>query len=145
MLNVSYQFRNPAKSREFDYLAPNLQKMFYLLCHILNDMSYDVIITSMLRLPDTIDGESGVHSTGRAIDCIPLRRSDVNIVETSQDYDTKMKIVADCINKMLPRADGKSTIIWHQFPGGNGLHFHTQVPYNVNYKDLKGIIPLTDA
>lgn len=145
MLNVSYQFRNPEKSREFDYLAPSLQKMFMLLCHILNAMSYDVIITSMIRKPDTIDGESGVHATGRALDCVPLKRSDVKQLETSADYDQKMKIVADCINKMLPRQDERSTVIWHQFPGGGGLHFHIQVPYDSKFKDLKGSIPATDS
>jgi len=119
--------------------------MFYLLCHILNEMGYDVIITSMVRPLKTVNGESGVHATGRAIDCIPMKRSDVKTIQTSTAYDQEMKIVADCINKMLPRKDGISTIMWHQVAGGGGLHFHIQTPWSPTYKDLKGLVPVTDA
>jgi hypothetical protein len=151
MIDVTYTFRNPENSRQFNYLAPSLQKMFYLLCHILNDMQYDVIITSMVRPPDTVKDsngnvtESGVHATGRALDCVPMKRSNVKSVQTSVAYDQEMKIVADCVNKMLPRQDGKSTLIWHQVNGGGGLHFHIQVPWGPLFKDLKGVVPSTDA
>jgi hypothetical protein len=142
---MNYTFRNPEKARQYDYLAPSLQKMFCLLCHILNDMGYDIIVTSMVRPVSTIANESGVHATGRAIDCVPIKRANVKSVESSADYDQKMKIVAECINRMLPREDLKHTVVWHQVIGGGGLHFHVQVPASKDYKDLAGVIPSTDA
>lgn len=144
MLNITYTFRNPDKAREFNYLAPSLQKLFYLVSHVLNSMNYDVVVTSMVRLNGTIRNESGVHATGRAIDCIPVSQNP-NFKEKEADFHKKMQIVAQCINQMLPRQDGKECVIWHEVPGGGGLHFHIQVPWSKDYKDLAGKIPDTDA
>lgn len=138
---LQYTFKYPEKSREFNYLAPSLQKLFGLCCHVLNHMGYDVIVTSMVRKDQTIKGESGVHATGRALDFVPLKRGDVK--EKEADYHTKMKLVAESINKMLQRADGKQLLIWHDV--GHGIHFHLQVPWAKDFKDLDGTIPANDA
>ena len=106
-------------------------------------MDYDVVITSMIRPRGTVTTESGVHETGRAIDFIPLKRGDVK--EKEADYHNRMSILADSVNKMLPRADGRPLIMWHKVAGGGGVHFHLQVPSHKDFKDLKGIVPKFEA
>jgi hypothetical protein len=143
MINVIYTFRNPDKSRDFTYLAPSLQKLFLLVSHVLNAMGYDIVITSMIRPMGTVKTESGVHETGRAMDFVPLKHGDVK--EKEADFHKKMLIVAECINRMLPRQDGRPLLMWHQVAGGGGVHFHLQVPSSKDFKDLKGVVPKFEA
>lgn len=141
MIDLRYEFRNPERAREFQYLHPHLRRLFMLVCHILNDMEFDVLITSMIRPADTISAESGVHATGRAIDCVPMARSKMQF----DKLDLQMKLLCECLNKMYPRKDSKPLIMWHEVKGGGGLHLHVQVPWTADFKDLTGKIPDTDA
>lgn len=98
----------------------------------------------MVRPINTIANESGVHATGRAIDLVPVSTNS-NFKEKEADFCKKMNIVAECVNKMLPRADKMQCVIWHKVPNGGGLHFHLQVPASKEFVDLKGKVPVTDA
>jgi hypothetical protein len=136
LIELQFQFRNPEKAREFDYLHPHLQRLFRLICHILNDMDFDVLVTSMIRPAGTIEGESGVHAVGRAIDFVPLRTPGGPNVS-----QVKMEAIAECINRLYPRGDKKPILMWHQVPTGGSIHFHAQVPATKDFVDLKGMIP----
>lgn len=136
LVELVYQFRSPEKAREFDYLHPHLQRLFRLVCHILNDMDYDVLITSMIRPAGTIANESGVHQTGRAIDFIPLRTPGGPDITES-----KMQALCTCLNRLYPRPDKKPLLMWHKVAGGGSIHFHAQVPATADFVDLKGFVP----
>lgn len=139
MLSVQYSFRDPSKAREFGYLHPSLQKLFYLCVHILNCKGYDVEVTSMVRNKYAIPGESGVHSTGRAIDFIPVQQKGGPAISLRL-----MKNMEAALNSLFERADGKATLLWHR-QGSGGFHHHLQVASTGDYKDLEGKVPNHDA
>ena len=102
-------------------------------------MDFDVLVTSMLRVPNSITGESNVHATGRALDLIPLR------VPGGPDITAnKMNALAECLNRLYPRADKKPLCMWHNV-NNSGWHVHIQVPATKDFKDLDGTIPKFDA
>lgn len=120
-----YSFKDPSKSWELQKLHPKVVDIFYLLCEVLKFYNADVMITSMIREKNTIPGESGVHSTGRALDCV------------SSLSPEKCQKIAELIDKLLPeRKDKKRQVMFHEVDQGNGLHFHIQVEWSSSYKDL---------
>ena len=106
------------------------------LCHTLNLKGFKVDITSMVRPAGQIPGESGVHATGRAIDCIPVETKESGPVTTRE-----MTELADIFCRLFPRDDGKTPLMWHQVAGGGGYHFHIQCQATSSYRDLAGSVP----
>lgn len=102
---------------------------------ILNTLGFDVEITSMVRPKGTIPSESGVHATGRALDFVPRVRENSKL----QIFESQMLFIADFVNRIFKRRDQKNVLMWHQINRG-GWHFHLQVEYDQNYKDLEGVI-----
>lgn len=125
------------QKREWSYLHPETRKIAVLLSQTLEAVNYGARITSMIRPKDTIPGESGVHSTGRAIDIVP-------IVAGGEVYRFSVyELITEYFNRLFPRIDGHETVIWHD--KGSGYHFHIQVPWSQDYTDLKGYVPAEDA
>lgn len=133
---IAYSFKDVDKSHQYWVLHPKVRDVFEVICKILNFNGFQVEITSMVRPPDTIQGESGVHATGRAIDLIPKGQP------ISESF---MRDIESAINLSFPRKDKKNTCLWHSVPGGGGFHFHLQVAYDQSYTDLKGFVVNLDA
>jgi hypothetical protein len=129
---ISYSFQKPDKSYQLQYLHPKVLEIFEAICKALNANDYDVEITSMVRPVGTVKGESGVHATGRALDCVPRGK------KVDDDF---MNNLENTINVNYPRKDGRLTCLWHSVKGGGGYHFHIQVPRDDKYTDLEGFVP----
>lgn len=133
---ITYSFRDPEKSYQLSALHPALIRMFYLLSHFINELGFKVEITSMVRPANTIPGESGVHATGRALDFVPIETPKSGPVTVRE-----MSEIADVFNRYFPRDDKKLMFMYHAVDGGNGYHFHIQIPQTKDYLDLKGVVP----
>lgn len=90
----------------------------------------DAEVTSLLRLPGEIPGDSGVHVTGRAGDVVPKRWD-----RQYMDLSKLGPAIEALFNVMHPRKDTKPSCLWHD---GTGWHFHLQVPFDQAFTDLKG-------
>lgn len=133
---IAYAFRNPEKSYQFSALHPACIRMFQLVAGLLNEMGFDVMITSMVRPANTVPGESGVHATGRAIDFVPVENHNSGPVTVRE-----MTEITDFLNRRFQRDDGKLMFLYHSVDGGGGYHFHIQIQSTKDYTDLKGIVP----
>ena len=119
-----FTFRAEKQEKEFDYIHPRLRELFRVCVSILNARRLNVTVTSILREPGQISGESGVHATLRAIDFVTNSTPMINAD------------IAAKINALFPRGDGKPTLMWHDV--GYGAHFHLQVPWTQDFKDAAG-------
>ncbi len=77
------------------------------------------------RVTDPVDGESGVHPAGRAVDCRNETRYKTECAFLFSLAEAKE--IEELINRKFPRKDGKKTCIHHSFDGGP-YHFHFQIP-----------------
>lgn len=100
------------------------------LAQLLVVMQSDAEVTSILRMPGEIDGDSGVHVTGRAADVVVKRWN-----RQYQDMTKLGPIIESFLNELHPRTDGKPSCLWHE---GTGWHFHLQVAYDPSFTDLMG-------
>lgn len=138
MTELTVRFKEGVNPNEWDYLHPRVKVVFETLAILMMRCGLDVEITSMLRKPGTIAGESGVHATGRALDCVPRIKSK-DSSKTRLDYRFMQK-TADFLNLVFTRSDQKNTVIWHDV-GAHGWHFHLQVQAERSWRDLTGVIP----
>lgn len=121
-------FRSDKQAKEYCHIHPRLKALTLDLERYLGLKGLDVYVTSILRKPGNIKGESGVHSTLRALDCIP----------DGKDWEVSdMKKLAKFMCQQWPREDGKPSVLWHSHRGG-GWHFHLQVPWTKDFKDAAG-------
>lgn len=135
---VELFFRPKIDPDQWQYLHPAVRFIFYFLRQNCEAFGCDLVITSMIRPVGSIPGESGVHATGRALDCVPSPKKDIGGPNTYRVYDFSKKL-ADLANVVFKRADNKLSVIFHNT--GSGNHFHIQVPYDYAYQDLKGVKP----
>lgn len=119
-------FKAGVSPDEYQYLHPQAKVIVTLLQQMLAAMGLKTEVTSILRKPDTIKGESGVHATLRAVDIVPRGNTVI---------DAKMQTIAKCLNEIFERPDGKPAVIWHL---GTGYHFHIQVMATRGWIDAKG-------
>lgn len=117
---------------QWSCIHPKAKQVLWTVCYLLNELGYDCEVTSMLRPAGSIRGESGVHATGRAIDCAPRPRGKKPVISSH------MQKVANTVNFLYPRRDNLLTVLWHDV--GLGKHFHIQVPWSRQWKDFQGII-----
>lgn len=82
-----------------------------------NKCGIDPMIT---RIYGRIPGDSGVHEQWRAIDF----RDEFNGIFTYKA--AHREYLLRVINRLFPRSDGLSTLIWHAF-GEMPHHFHLQI------------------
>lgn len=123
---MKFTFRSEKQKTEFDYVHPRLRELFYVCVYILNARKLEPVMTSILRMPGQIPGESGVHATLRALDFVTSAAPTINAD------------IAQKINALFPRADNKPTLMWHDV--GYGLHFHLQVPWTTDFPDAAGTL-----
>ena len=123
------QFRGRQQEIEYGFVHPNLRYVVLDLERWLGLKGLDLHITSIYRAPGTIEGESGVHGTLRALDCIP---------DGKEWNSAEMKKLAAYMNQRHPRPDGKKTVLWHSHRGG-GIHFHLQVPWTKDFNESRMI------
>lgn len=135
-MELTVTFKPGVNQDEYQYLHPKLRPMIEWLALSLSAMDCDLQITSMLRKPNAILGESNVHATGRAIDLVPRARK----TKTNAIHSSDMQKLADTMCIIWRRNDQKRSALWHSMNGG-GLHFHLQVQATKDYADLKGEIP----
>lgn len=129
------QFKTLAAYQEYFAVPYRLLQMASMFCEISQGFGVTPVVT---RVKEAVEGESGVHRDGRAIDF----RDQVTVFDAKlNDYksvflytESQAQELLKRINSTFPRKDGRDTIIRHSFQGGP-IHFHLQV----SYKD--GLIP----
>lgn len=73
------------------------------------------------RVKEKVQGSSGVHEAGRAVDF----RDEYD--KNKFLYPEKVRLeIAQKLNAKYSRRDGKQTCFWHSFKGGRH-HFHVQL------------------
>lgn len=87
----------------------------------------DPIIT---RIKEKIDGSSGVHEAGRAVD---FRNQHGNDFMFSSE---ETRFLVSEMNRRFPRTDKKLTMIHHSFNNGP-YHFHLQIGIPGVTKDVE--------
>ena len=88
---------------------------------------------TITRIFGLIEGDSEVHSKGRAIDFRDHYDGDFTYSPIIREQ------LLDRVNQMFPRGDGHQTLIWHRF-GDGPSHFHLQVSWNVSvYVSMLGL------
>jgi len=124
-------FKDPIIKDQFDRCCPMLK----LVCMEFERLSMSFNKTPvMTRLIGKIDGDSGVHSAGRAADF--RDEFDGGFVYTLEERI----VIIETIESLFPRLDGLKTIMHHSFQSGP-FHFHVQVaPSIVAYSNM--IFPL---
>lgn len=119
MLAHALQFKDPKLKAELDAVTPLMREVVEAFAiYSWSKFNTPAVIT---RIFEPVEGESGVHQTGRAVD---LRFEHAG--RTLYSLGDAMELVA-YINSRFPRTDGFRTAILHSFNGGP-KHFHLQVP-----------------
>jgi len=73
------------------------------------------------RVTDPVEGESGVHPAGRAVD---FRDEHDGVLMYT---DAQTAAIVEYLNKKFERGDGKPVCLHHSFQGGQ-YHWHLQTP-----------------
>ena len=123
-------FKTEKQKSEWSKVHPKVRQMINQFAQIFILMQADCEVTSLLRMPNEIAGESGVHATGRAGDIVPKAWNHQQI-----DMSELGPLLEKLSNLLNPRTDGKPSCLWHD---GTGWHFHVQTPSDQNFKDLMG-------
>jgi len=123
-----------APEEQFELLHPRIPEIVDDLVCILSWLEHDARVTSMVRPANTITNESGVHSTGRAIDVVHQARKHSPRLEIPD-----LVLLSKLINLIYPRKDNFKTCLYHK---GTDWHFHIQVPMDKAYKDINTRVPV---
>jgi hypothetical protein len=137
---IQRSFKPGISPIEWNFIHPQVQAMFNYMQWIWNEAGFDLVITSMIRPAGTIKGESGVHATGRALDCVPRRRMDGFMRLDSDEMQDYCQLIESLVEYTFKRADGKRSCIYHNHRGG-GWHFHLQWHAGAGWRDLQGVVP----
>lgn len=87
-------------------------------------------VATITRIFGKIEGDSGVHAAGRAID-FRDQVGDVFLFKQEQ-----REYLLKTINRLFPRNDGHDTLIWHSFHDAP-YHFHLQISADPGvYQDM---------
>ena len=81
---------------------------------------------TVTRVKDAVQGDSGVHEAGRAVD-FRDQIVDADGKPVFLFLPNETKVIVDSINSKYPRSDGKVVCIHHSFQG-MPYHFHLQIP-----------------
>lgn len=95
------------------------------------------VVPTITRLKKAVDGDSGVHEAGRAIDF----RDEFDKGKFLYHRPARDAFI-EKMNEKYKRVDGKPTVLWHSFqphdeqgnPVGEPLphHFHIQIPADIH-------------
>lgn len=119
------KFKQPHLKEEFDTRPEMLKQMAYFFERCSMEWGIEPVVTRVL---ERIEGSSGVHEAGRAIDFRSTIYTEEQIVK-----------LLDLVNRMFRRKDGKRTLIYHSFNGG-AFHFHLQTPSRLDLLEVAGTI-----
>lgn len=135
MSDAQLIFSSSKQSGEWPILHPQVRVIVQCIANIHDLLGWDTEVTSCVRLPGEIPGESGVHATGRACDCVARMRPN----SCPGPIAVVAPVVASLMNFIFRRHDQFSSVLWHSV--GYGFHYHAQVPYDPSYNDLAGVAP----
>jgi len=137
-VKVAVKYKHKEHEAHWDHLHPRIREMMDMLAFLIDAHGFDVDVTSAIR-PIIIEGESGVHATGRAIDVVPRMRKGGKRVWTED-----MKKLAGMMCRLYRTAKKeKPACIYHD--AGSGKHFHLQTPWTRTFKDLDGHLPVSNS
>lgn len=119
------KFKHPHLKEEFESRPETLKQMAWFFERCSMEWGIEPVITRVL---ERIEGSSGVHEAGRAID----------FRSTIYTEDQIVKLL-DLVNRMYRRKDGKRTLIYHAFRDG-AYHFHLQSPSRPDLLEIAGTI-----
>lgn len=112
------RFKSGQELIEFEK-APELLRR---ICKEFDELSTEMGIKAVVtRVRQTVEGSSGVHEAGRAVDF----RDEYDKGKFLYVHEQREKIVT-ILNTKYARKDGKPTCLWHSFKGGPH-HFHIQI------------------
>ena len=120
------RFKKDSLEQEFKSRSQLLKDMAFYFEQLSLSVGVDPVVT---RILEKIDGSSGVHEAGRAIDFRSHYRDHTGALKklySDQDVDRFL----DLMNTKYKRNDGRKTMIHHSFNNGP-LHFHLQSPSNI--------------
>lgn len=121
------KFKTDDLAAQLESRHPLLKEMAYTFERLSLGLGIDPLIT---RILGKIEGDSGVHDAGRAIDF----RDEVDGIWTYSA--AQVSLLLNSMNSLYARKDGKNTLIHHSFNGGP-YHFHLQMAANLKtYKNL---------
>lgn len=112
------KYKVPKLEKQLNECPLYLQYVAYSFGYKSNKMGIQPVVT---RVTDPIEGESGVHPVGRAIDFRD------EYLEKNVFNENQIKRLVKEMNEEFPRTDGKKVCIHHSFDGGP-YHFHLQIP-----------------
>lgn len=113
-----YSFKTPKIKKEFAGLPSRLREAFFSFCIEANRMRKAPVITRVLA---AIEGATGVHPAGRALDIRDEFCGEHTYTEAQRTA------LLDTVNKQYPRPDKYDTLIHHKFKD-QPAHFHMQIP-----------------
>ena len=122
------KFKEPGLFNEYSELPIVLQNLAQDFDLLSGFFGVEAVVT---RVKEPIQGSSGVHEAGRAIDFRDEYQG--NFIYNSYQRVTLIKL----LNDKYYRSDNHKSVISHRFQGGN-LHFHLQVPADQTILKLWG-------
>jgi len=110
------KFKRSHLAYEYEDMPELLTEMSELFEDISSGFDIEPIVT---RVTEKIEGSSGVHEAGRAIDF----RDEFKGKHLYSRHQREMLLTA--LNNTYARSDNRRTLIWHSFNGAP-YHFHLQ-------------------
>lgn len=116
------KFKQAHMEEQYKQRPAKLKEVCEYFEELANECGREAVVT---RVTDPVEGESGVHPAGRAVDFRNEVRGDAVTVFlfTPEQADAIVKK----INEKYPRPDKKPVCLHHSFNEGC-LHFHVQIP-----------------
>lgn len=111
------KFKGKQVQKEFEEAPRKLKEIAFAFEKLSQMFGIDPLVT---RVKEKIEGSSGVHEDGRALD---FRDEYAGTFTYTQE---QREVIMRFLELMYPRTDAKKLIIWHSFNGGP-RHFHLQV------------------
>ena len=112
------RFKTEREKIEFQNAPPLLRKICLEFAEIAKEMGIEPVVT---RVRQPVEGSSGVHEAGRAVDI----RDEYAKGEFLFVHEQRERIV-NLLNLRYSRKDKKPTCLWHSFKGAPH-HFHIQI------------------
>ena len=112
------RFKSALAEREFIDAPDLLRQICFDFAEMSKEMGVEAVVT---RVRQAVDGSSGVHEAGRAVDF----RDEYDKGKFLYVHEQREKLV-NVLNLRYSRRDNKPTCLWHSFNGGPH-HFHIQI------------------
>jgi hypothetical protein len=116
------KFKQPHMKAQYDSRPAKLKEICEFFESLSMGFGIDPVVT---RVTDRVEGESGVHPAGRAVDFRNEIRGEA--VSAFLYSEAQVQEILSRINGRYRREDGKQVCIHHSFKG-MPAHFHIQIP-----------------